>query len=413
MIPFAKILKYGNKLPGLPTIVDVKHSYGSNITTYILRSNGELWGGGYNGEGQLGLGNRNDTYRKTCVKLKDGVKLISHYNNLAMIYTEDNTLMIAGFDYRISSPTVDTNYRSSWFDISYRFSGIDLTQIKEIGSTRMNAYVLLNNGNMYSIGFFRVLGGTQTSGGNYTNIPTLCGTDVKSMQCTEEVCTFWKNDGTMWGFGNNGYARVYVLDVSSPSSTTDASYVNPAVQMFMTTDTTNMIGWYGGANNTLVFKSNASSTVGCGSPYYGTLGAGYDTSGATGYLSTSPNMTVQLPQPCAKLLKVNPNSMQRVYQGTDGFYYMIGYNPNGELGIGISKGTGNDYAITQWTKNTVLPVSNESVRGFSYGYFVSYMFTDTEIYICGRTQYGISTQYDSVVSSPIFLKYDNLPFYGA
>lgn len=407
MLPFVRMLEYGNIRPAAPTIVDVRHSMSTTVTTYILRSNGELWGGGDNSSGQLAQGNISNTYKNTCIKLRSDVKMFAHYSECTLVYTTDNKLLFCGFDYRISSPSSEFN-RTNWFDISSRFGGLDLTKIKQIGCTRMNIYIITESGEMYSTGFFRALGAGMTSGGNYTNTPSLLATDVDYMNIGgEEVITFRKNNGTIWGFGNNGYARVYALDVSSPSSTQSAAYVPSPVQMFIAQDVANIMGVYGGPNNTLVFRNNGT-TVGCGSQYYGTLGAGMNTDSTIGYLSTAPLMTQTLPIPCASMIKDNANSMQRAYLGTDGYYYMIGYNAFGELGIGVTKGTGNDYAITVWTKNETLPVQNSEVKGFSFGYFTSYMYTNNSLYVAGNGSNSVSNEHMSG-SNPIFLKV-TLPF---
>lgn len=391
MIPFARIIKYGNKLPKGPSIIDMKHSYSSNITVYILRDNGELWGGGYNNNGELGLGNVN-SYTGQCVKLRSDVRVFSHFIGNITVVTNDNKLLFAGADDRITSASASYK-RNTWFDMGYRFSSVipNFADIKDVASTPNNMFVLTKNGNLYGVGLGRSLGGDLApTGGNYSNTPSLISTNVATIQITTDGSSFIKNDGTIWGFGNNGYACRYSRDVATPSSGSDAAWVRAPVRMFSTYSTSNIMGLYAGYNNNMIVSLDGTTTYGCGQPGYGTIGAGYDTNGATGYLSTSPVTTITLPEPCAEIPKAGiPNSMQRVYRGVDGFYYMIGYNPSGELGIGVDKGTGNNYAITTWTKNTVLPVPNDEVVGFSYGYFVSYMYTENSVYVSGGTNYGI------------------------
>ena len=403
MIPFARIVKYGNVLPKGPSIIDVKHSYTSNITTYILRDNGELWGGGYNGNGALGLGNTSDTYRNKCVKLRSDVKLMNCFSSNVVIITNDNKILFAGNDDRITSGS-SSFVRSTWFDMSNRFSSVTpISEIKKIGSTPYNLFVLTSTGNMYGVGLGRALGANiAATSGNYTNTPSLISTNVADMQVGAESTTFRKTDGTIWGFGNNGYGAVYAMDVSSPTSTSNAAYVLAPVQMFITHSPSTALGWYGGQNNNMMVSADGTTTTGCGAAWYGTLGTGYNTNGTVGNLSTVPSMTVTLPMPCAETVRDTPNSMQRAYKGTDGFFYMIGYNPAGELGLGYTQGTGNAYAITDWTKNTNLPAPNDEVVGFSFGYFVSFMYTETDVYVCGNTTYSVGPNIGTAV--PTFTK---------
>lgn len=77
MIPFARVLNYGNIAPEGPAIIDVQHSYTSSITVYVLRDNGQLWGGGYNSDGAVGYLSTSPITTKTlpvpCAELIMGV----------------------------------------------------------------------------------------------------------------------------------------------------------------------------------------------------------------------------------------------------------------------------------------------------------------------------------------------------
>ena len=85
-------------------LTGVKEISTSDNTTIILKSDGTVWGVGYNGYGQLGIGNTDAQTKLTQILTASNTPITKakHINTSScatMITTEDNSLYVTGYSY--------------------------------------------------------------------------------------------------------------------------------------------------------------------------------------------------------------------------------------------------------------------------------------------------------------------------
>lgn len=406
MLPFS-IISNTNIRPAGPTIVKVKHSYSSTVSNYILRSNGEFYVGGDNSNGQLGRGNTTALTRQMVLSRSD-VRLFDHYNGTTAIVTTDNKILFCGANTVLGNNT--NQAQTTWMDLSTsRFSGINIADVVKICCTN-SIYILLSNGNLYSTGYglWGQLGNGSSSNIN-TAAPRLVSSGVRDMEGSDAALYFVKIDGTVWGCGNNGYGRYRCIDTSEGASQANSSgyAVTTVTQMFTTASPKENTMYLFGAVNNLALMQDGTATA-CGNKSYGSIGLGYDTTpGSTnGVLSADAGSVTTLPVAPKLGIKFSPSALNRSYIGTDNVLYTIGYNPNGELGLGYTSPT--SAPVVSW-QPVSLPINPASIIGIDHGYFQTYIYTENKIYFTGLIVSCMSSQFGS---SGNILTYSeiNLPF---
>lgn len=238
MIPFARIIKYGNAIE-VPKISSVPGNFNSS---FVLMSTGELYGAGLNSNGAFGNGNAIPSYGKLTL-LKSNIK----YCNMgaASVYIDnDNKIFWSGSYYTFNQAG---NTITTWTDVTGFFTGVDISNIKHVvpGYT---SFVLMNDGKLYGRGFNR--GGTIGLGNtNYVNTWTLMASDVNEIYSEGGGDTLiqFKNDGTIWGTGSNNNKTLGVT--TNPVST--------PVQMFTSVGPFELNAfWFNGTSCALITKDN-------------------------------------------------------------------------------------------------------------------------------------------------------------
>ena len=164
-----------------------------------------------------------------------------------------------------------------------------------------------------------------------------------------------KNDGTLWGCGDNGNSKLGLGDTN-----------NRKTFAMISINTNDIKSVYCGDYHTFILK-NDGTLWGCGYNRYGQLGLG-DTNNRTTFTIIS-----------------NVNDVKSVYCGedctlmlkNDGTLWGTGYNNNGKLGLGD---TTNRYTFTKITND---------VKSASCGYYHTFMLkNDGTLWGCGENTYG-------------------------
>lgn len=205
MIPFARILQYGNIAPALPKINAI---YGTYTHGGISYDNGEFYVRGYNVKGQLGIGNYTSiTNRWIPVRppASDTTLIIDMFLGYesSTMWTEKN-LYVCG---SMRAFGMGTSYNlPSWSTFSLP-NGLVTTDIKKIQNSQNSTLMLMNNGDLYACGMnsFGEFGtGNNTSSSSFI----LVNTNVKDVFLVGDNASSWliKNDDTIWrcGYGLNG-----------------------------------------------------------------------------------------------------------------------------------------------------------------------------------------------------------------
>ena len=251
-----------NTLTQITTNVDnIKSIYSDSYHTFILKNNGTLWGCGYNGYGQLGLGEdvNNKTTFTQIVDVYDVKSIYCGFNH-TIILKNDGTLWGCG---------QNNNGQLGLGDATNRKIFIKITDdVKSVNCGHDYTLILKNDSTLWGCGDNSVgqLGlGDKTSRTTFTQITD----NVKSIYCGKSHTIILKNDGTLWGCGDNQYGQLGL------EGSIQKTMFTP-----ITTNTDNVKSVYCGYYHTLILK-NDSTLWGCGYNKFGQLGLGDGTDKTT------------------------------------------------------------------------------------------------------------------------------------
>lgn len=215
--------------------------YNTNQTPIFISSNdGKIYGTGYNGNGNLGLG---DTTNRTSwteipgLTTDDRITTIGGAAGFTLVFKSDGRLLFTGYNSYGAMGFGDTTTRTSFIDNTMAWAGVSsgLLDVKLVGSIRyhdgsssdvINATIAMlitlpDNSKIVRSCGYNAYGGL--GNGNTTNSTTpvsvLNSTNVVDIQSYGNHATFnmLKNDGSVYSWGYNGYGQV------GDSSTTSRS----------------------------------------------------------------------------------------------------------------------------------------------------------------------------------------------
>ena len=236
---------------------NIKSVYCGQSHTIILKNDGTLWGCGYNSNGQLGLGDTNDRTILTQITTNtDNIKSICCGDSHTIILKNDGTLWGCGRNEAGQLGLGDTNNRAIFTKI--------IDDVKSVNCGSHHTIILKNDGTLWGCGYnehSRLGLGDTTNKTTFTQITT--NTDnIKSVHCGGPHTFILKNDGTLWGCGWNGHGQLGLGNTN-----------NIALFTKVTTNVDNIKSVYCGNYYTLILKNNGT-LWGCGDNDYGQLGLG-------------------------------------------------------------------------------------------------------------------------------------------
>jgi|AGFT01.1.fsa_nt_gi hypothetical protein len=154
MIPFARILSYGNKVAGLSKIKDLQ---ANDTHLMLLTTDGDMWAYGYSNSGSMGIGTTvpqaNQGWYKSNIS---NVRLFSSNRLTSTIaVTTDNKVYVCGsiVAAKFSTPNLPTS-NLSWLDVTDHIPQEILDAgIKQIYNQTNYVAILTNNNVVYSVAF--------------------------------------------------------------------------------------------------------------------------------------------------------------------------------------------------------------------------------------------------------------------
>ena len=197
-----------NKLPNT-VLVEVEVLRKDDITmpktvsgqdfTVALKSDGTVWTWGYNGYGQLGLGDKSNRYKPTQINITDVVDIAAG-NNHVLLVTKDGKVYSYG-----------TN--------SYGQLGRDgntllpeeipnLENIEKVAASNYHSMALGKDGSVYTWGYN---GNGQLGNGTTisNSIPSKIRlTNITKIEAGEQTSTAIDGDGNLYAWGYNGYGQL-------------------------------------------------------------------------------------------------------------------------------------------------------------------------------------------------------------
>jgi len=178
---------------------------GLNNHSLVLINDGIVKGFGYNGEGELGLGNTTTPYTSPIlIPNISNVKQISCGQSHSLLLLNDGTVKSFGSNSNGELGLGITTQQNTPILIS------GLSNVKQVIGGQSYSLVLLNNGTVYGFGRNSSgqlgLGNTISPYTSPTLIPSL--TNVKQISCGSSHSLALLNDGTVYGFGGNYYGQL-------------------------------------------------------------------------------------------------------------------------------------------------------------------------------------------------------------
>ncbi|MDD7755465.1 MAG: hypothetical protein PUJ51_13320, partial [Clostridiales bacterium] len=304
---------------------DVKSVYCGDYQTYILKNDGTLWSCGCNNRGQLGLGDFNNKTTFTEITTNvDDIKSVYCGGAHTIILKNDGTLWGTGYNSVGELGLGDNTNRNTFTQVT-----TNVNDIKEIYCGGDHTFILKNDGTLWGCGWneYGQLGlGDGSHRYTFTQVTTNTD-DIKSVYCGGSYTLILKNDGTLWGCGNNDYGQLGLGDTTNRNTFTQ-----------VTTNTDNIKEVYCG-DCTLILKND------------GTLwGTGYNGDGRLGLGDTTNRTTFTQ-------ITTNADNIKEIYCGgsytlileNDGTLWGCGRNSESQLGLGDNT---NRTTFTQVTTNT-------------------------------------------------------------
>lgn len=253
---------------------------------YIKKSDGYIYGAGYNGYGALGLGDTTNRSSFTQISgLGTSCKYLHNFgadNGSAWAVMNDNSIYVCGYNGYGQFGNGGTSSYSSFIDVTSYFNPSKHNVVKIFGDsgTYNTIAILLSNGDLYTCGYN---GNYQIGNGSASNIYTpykvLTGvTNAWNVGGGGSAGTYFatKGDNVLWAWGYNGYGQCGTngtTGITSPTITINGTFrdfmndksmdpTHPHYTQSIIKDTSNNLyvaGWSGYGENGTGSVSNSNT----------------------------------------------------------------------------------------------------------------------------------------------------------
>ena len=339
-----------------------------NFHTMIIKNNGTVWGCGFNDEGQLGIGisgNNKSVFTECIGNINNAINIACGGNSTLIIRNEQTMQSIWGCgsniynqlcnEFVLSNPVSLTNFDNNTI-LTIACGGLHTMIIKKdktvwgcgnnsygqlgIGNTNhkyeftqcigdINNAINVVCGNYFTIIIREdgsILGcGLNSYGqlGNGTIIDKLIFTEclgginnVKKIACGQIHTMIIREDGTVWGCGDNNYGQLGIgisgYETNKLIFTQCNGNINNAIEISC------------GSVHTMIIRDD-HTVWGCGSNYWGQLGIG-NNEDKSAFIECIGNIN--------NAISISGGSSHTILLKNDGTLLTCGRNNKGQLGIG-------------------------------------------------------------------------------
>ena len=177
-------------------------------STYVLKNDGMVWSWGKSDYGQLGDGTGESRSAPVQVQGLSGIIAITHGTAHGMALKDDGTVWAWGDNSfgQLGLGSSKSEYDNKYKDTPTQVQG--LTDVKSIACGNYNSAAIKSDGTLWVWGsnsFGQLGGGTQD---RYSPTQILGLKSVKSVAFGLKHIMVLKSDGTVWGLGSNDYGQI-------------------------------------------------------------------------------------------------------------------------------------------------------------------------------------------------------------
>lgn len=377
MIPFARMIQYGN---AAPAPVRLKYIRSNGTSHFFLYDNGDLYGYGTNSHGNFGLGTSN---LSTLTLLNTNVGDVFAGPDGTFLLKNDNTIWFAGNKADYSTTQTD---QTTWLDISTIIRNGVTGNIVKICGVNSGSIMLTDSGNFYRLGIGATgsngTGATDGSGGS-TNVPKLVSTGVKDI-VGSSICSFYlTNSGNLYATGGNTGGNLGLGTTTNVSSYTLSKTSVSSICVVA-------------SNTVAIIKLSTGEIQSTGTVANGILGINTISTGGTNGVWTNINPMQDFnfnSNTYSTGNAISPNAALCMYNGNL-------YGSGWKLALGQSAiGTINGYTLCTGAPANII--------GFCTVNNGSIVWTAAEIYYAGSSTYNPDRTGDTVT----FTKLLTVPYY--
>ncbi len=368
MLPFVRMIKYGNIAPEAPKIKKVLCGL-DNL--YVLYGDGSLYGCGVNTYLQLNV--ENTATRNTWILISEGVTdaWAGAYN---ILYLKGEEFIMHGVTTQLG--TGNTMIPLGGLNVTSSFPHISNIKMISIGADTMH-YVDASGSIVYGRGMngnYSLGGGYSTAQSTFVSVINTGANTVLDILGTQNNTLILTSNNELLGCGSSGYGS---LGVSPGQYTTLVSRLT-SVKLF-------------GGNSTGTLAYSASNIYNAGWQYIGQLGNGITTN--TQVYPFAFNSTT-IDSKIHKISKSSATSYVNMYATTEGKIYSTGEFGRNGSGGGLSRFT-NTLTLDNYNP--------EKSSLYTCAHFSIVFDGNNQIYACGSFLYvpgPITTNSWSAITMP-------------
>jgi alpha-tubulin suppressor-like RCC1 family protein len=317
----------------------------------FIKSDGSLWGMGFNLTGQLGDGTLNQSTNRPTQILRNVVAVSAGFYHSLLIET-NGSLWAMGYNNEGELGDGTSTSRITPEQIV-------ASNVTAVAAGQYHSLFIKSDGSLWTMGYNNV---GQLGDGTTNNAHTpekIVSSNVVAIAAGYTHSLFLKSDGSAWGIGLN-----YGGELGDGAGGVFGSYTNTPEQIV----SSNVVAIAAGSGYSLILKTDGSVWA------TGTIDAGWMGDGITTFAYT--NRLEQIIS--SNVVAIAAGQYHNLFLKNDGSLWTVGWNIAGQLGDGTVNGTNN---LVQIVPSGVVAISG----GGEHSLFLK---SDGSLWSMGWNNYG-------------------------